>query len=82
MCVGEPWTCVGQSNDHNSAVIRDTELISGMAKKVDRPGTRETVPDRFRLIPYDFLKYIWMFSETVMTFCEQIIDISKNRSEN
>ena len=61
MCVEEPWACVGQSNDHNSAVIRDMELISGMEKKVDRPGTRETVPDRFRLIPDDFLVKILFF---------------------
>ena len=40
------------------------ELISGMEKKVDRPGTRETVPDRFRLIPDDCLVKMQFFEES------------------
>ena len=37
--------------------------------QVDRPGTRETVPDRFRLIPDDFLMNIQFFENVMFFFC-------------
>ena len=58
VCVGEPWTCVGHSNVHNSAVIRSKLMIFFFPESSHRAAARGTVPDRFRLIPEEFLMKI------------------------
>merc|ERR1712184_223522 len=58
VCVGEPWTCVGHSNVHNSAVIRSKLMIFLFPESSHRAAAHGTVPDRFRLIPEEFLMKI------------------------
>merc|ERR1712110_1318674 len=50
--------CVGHSNVHNSAVIRSKLMIFFFPKSSHRAAAHGTVPDRFRLIPEEFLMKI------------------------
>merc|ERR1712110_527471 len=71
VCVGEPWTCVGHSNDHNSAVIRSKLMIFVFPESSHRAAAHGTVPDRFRLIPEEFLmKILTVLRKSV--FCQKI----------
>ena len=52
--------------------------------QVDLPGTRETVPDRFRLVPEDFLMKILLSDKSITfltkneDFFEKVSILSKN----
>ena len=57
-----PWRQPGPNGGIQMIITRASEGLWSSSRaypiQVDRPGTRETVPDRFRLIPDDFSRKI------------------------
>ena len=65
-----PWT--GPNGAIQMIITRPSEGLRSSSWvwsiQVDQPGTRETVPDRFRLIRDDFLMNILIFEENNLMF--------------